>query len=102
MEDVDIGLEETVVETLPDIDECPQEPPAKKARRRKSATKKEQEHRTKEVRNLPLYLIATYCLDVTRSKLVSHANPLVKEFTLSFEPLDVRIIHRKLFKEWVC
>ena len=30
MEDVDIGLEETVVETSPDFDESPLEPPAKK------------------------------------------------------------------------
>jgi len=36
MEEVDIGLEETVVETSPDFDEFPQEPPAKKSRRRKS------------------------------------------------------------------
>ena len=92
MEDIDIGLEETVVETSPDFDESPQEPPAKKARRQKSATKKERERLTKELHNLPLYPIATYCLDVTRSKLVSHDNPLVKEFALSFEPMDVLFI----------
>jgi len=92
MEDIDIGLEETVVETSLDFDESPQEPLAKKARRRKSATKKERKRLTKEVHNLPLYPIATYCLDITRSKLVSHDNPLVKEFALSFEPLDVLVI----------
>ena len=93
MEDVDIGLKETVVETSPDFDESPHEPPAKKVRRRKGATKKE-----REVRNLPLYPVATYCLDVTRLKLVSHANALVKKFLLSFEPF----VHCKLLKERVC
>ena len=92
MEDVDIGLKETVVQILLDFDECPQGPPVKKARRQKSAIKREWEWLTKEVRNLLLYPIATYCLDVTRSKWVSHANPLVKEFALSFEPLDVLFI----------
>ena len=64
MEDIDIGLEETVVETSPDFDESPQEPPTKKARQRKSVTKKERERLTKEVRNLPLHPIANYCLDL--------------------------------------
>jgi len=30
MEDIDIGLEKTVVETSPDFDESPQEPPKRK------------------------------------------------------------------------
>ena len=46
----------------------------------------------KEVRNLLLTPIITYCLDVTHSKLVSHANNLVKEFALSFEPWDIFFI----------
>ena len=64
MEDIDIGLEETVVETSPDFDESPQEPPAKKARRRKSAIKKERERLTKEVRNLPLALLVQHMMDL--------------------------------------
>ena len=86
MEGVDIGLEEIVVETSPDFDESPHHPPTKEVRRRKVVTKKEWEHLVKEVRNLPLTPITTYCLDVTRSKLVSHANKSLKEFALSFEP----------------
>ena len=42
MELFDIGLE-SVVETSPDFDESPIEPPAKKIHKRKAATKKEQE-----------------------------------------------------------
>ena len=89
MEDMDIGLEETVMETSPDFYESSHKPPVKKVRQWKDVTKKERERLTKEVRNLPLYPVATYCLDVTRSKLVSHANALVKEYSLSFEPLDI-------------
>ena len=45
---LEIGLEECVVQTSPDFDELPGEPPAKKTRRRKVATKKER--LVKEVR----------------------------------------------------
>ena len=75
MEEVDIGLcEETLSETSPDFDEAPHELPAKKCRQRKALTKKERESLMKEVRHLLLSPLTTYCLDVTRSKLVSHAN----------------------------
>ena len=80
------------METSPDFDESSHHPPTKKVRRRKAVTKKEREHLVKEVHNLPLTPITTYCLDVTRSKLVSHANKSVKEFTLSFEPWNVFFI----------
>ena len=93
MEEVNIGLcEETVSETSPDFDEAPHEPPAKKCRQRKALTKKERETLVKEVRHLPLSPLTTYCLDVTRSKLVSHANPAVKEFALLFEPPEIFFI----------
>ena len=72
MEEIDIGLEETVVETSPDFDEVTHdcEPLAKKVRQRKAVTKKEWERLAKEVYRLPLSPLTTYCLDVTRSKLV--------------------------------
>ena len=46
MEDFDLGLEETVIETSPDFDESREELPKKK-RRRKAVTKKERERLVK-------------------------------------------------------
>jgi len=91
-------IEECMVETSPDFDESitKTEPPAKKARRRKVATKKERERLGKEVRALRLSEVATFCLDKTRYKLTEHANPSVKEFSLAFEPEEIFFIVRCL------
>lgn len=89
MEQFDIGLE-CIVETSADFDESPTEPPAKKIRNRKAATKKERERLVKEIRGLSLNEITTFCLDTTRSKLTEHAK--VKEFSLAFEPSDIYFI----------
>jgi len=96
-----IGLEECVVETSPDSDEFPGEPPAKKTRRRKVATKKEQERLVKEVRAHSLCEIATSCLDKTRFKLTEHLNQSVGEFASMFEPDEVFFCGKQL-KEIVC
>jgi len=94
----DLGLEECVVETSPDFDKSKAklEPSAKKARRRKVVTKKERECLVKEVRELRLSEVATFCLDKTRYKLTEHANPSVKEFALAFEPEEIFFIVRCL------
>ena len=87
----DIGLE-SVVETSPDFDESPIEPPAKKIRKRKAATKKERERLLKEIRQLPLSEITTFCLDTTRSKLTEHTIFKVRDFSLELEPDDIYFI----------
>lgn len=102
-EQFDYGLEECVIEASPDFDESPAgQPPAKKTRRRKMATKKEREHLVKEVRAFSLNELTTICLDATRFKLTEHVNPLVKEFAMAFEPSDIFFIVkclRSLFAE---
>ena len=60
MELFDIGLK-SVVETSPDFDESPIEPPAKKIHKRKAATKKERERLLKEICQLPLSEVTTFC-----------------------------------------
>ena len=79
MELFDIGLE-SVVETSPDFDESPIEPLAKIIRKRKAATKKERERLLKEIRQLPLSEITTFCLDTTCSKLTEHTIFIVRDF----------------------
>lgn len=57
-------------------------------------TKEEMGTPGKEIYHLPLFPrpLMTFCLHVTRSKLVSHANPAVKEFVLSFESHEIFFI----------
>ena len=76
MEDVDIGLEETVVETSPDFDESPQEPPTMKAGQWKNAAMGMSDKGSAQsaiVSNSSL-LPAYHPFEVT----VSHANLLIK------------------------
>ena len=75
-----------------DFDKSLIEPPAKKICKRKAATKKEQEHLLKEIRQLPLSEIATFCLDTTCSKLTEHIIFKVKKFSLELEPDDIYFI----------
>jgi len=96
MEEFDLGLEECVVETSPDFDESPGEPPPNKARRRKVATKKEQQRLVTEIRALSLTEISSCCLDKTRFKLTEHANQAVVEFALEFEPNEVFFVVKSL------
>ena len=88
-EEFEIGLEECVVETSPDLDELPGEPPAKKTCRQKVAAKKEGEHLVKVVYAHSLPEIASSYLDKTRFKLTEHVNQSVVEFALAFEPNEV-------------
>ena len=91
MELFDTGLE-SIVETSPDFDESPIEPPAaKKIRKRKATTKKEWERLLKEIHQLSLSEI-TFCLDTTRSKLTEYTKFEVKEFSLAFEPDNIYFI----------
>ena len=80
------------METSSNFDESPIEPPAKKIRKRKAATKKERERLLKEIRQLPLSEITTFCLDTTRSKLTEHTIFKVRDFSLELEPDDIYFI----------
>jgi len=60
------------------------------------ATKKEQERLVKRVCALRSSEVATFCLDKTRYKLTEHANPSVKEFSLTFD-----FFHCKMSEEFV-
>ena len=92
MELFDTGLE-SVVETSPDFDESPIEPPtAKKIRKRKATTKKEWECLLKDIYQLSWSEITTFCLDTTCSKLTEHTKFEVKEFSLAFEPDNIYFI----------
>ena len=89
MELFDIGLE-SVEETSPDFDESLTKPPAKKNCKQKAAAKKEREHLLKEIRQLPLSEISTFCLHTTCSKLTEHTIFIkVREFSLELEPDDI-------------
>ena len=90
MELFDTGLK-SIVETSPDFDESPIEPPAaKKIRKQKATTKKERERLLKETYQLSLSEITTFCLDTTRSKLTEHTK--FEVFSLAFEPDNIYFI----------
>ena len=92
MELFDTGLE-SVVGTSLDFDEPLIEPTAaKKICKRKITTKKEQECLLKEIHQLSLSEITTFCLHTTRSKLTEHTKFEVKEFSLAFEPDNIYFI----------
>jgi len=96
LEEFGIGLEECEVEASPDFDEQPNGPPAKKARRRKVATKKERERLVTEIRSISLTEISSSCLDKTQFKLTEHTNQLVLNFALEVKPDEVFFVVRSL------
>ena len=107
MEPFDIRLDGEEIEASPDFDDLPAEPPKKKIRRRKSATKKERDCLVKKIQGLSLDELTSVCLDKTRTKLIQHSNATVKEFSLSFEPSQIyfvasslQLTFAKIYQDW--
>jgi len=83
----DLRLEDCVIETSPFINGA-----SEKKQQRKAATQKVRECLIKEVGALCLSELTVLCLDKTWFKATGHANPLMKEFSLAFEPNNVFFI----------